>query len=133
MKVGGPQDRTGIQQATDTGAVGVLVPHVTSKREAETARSTTLYPGCKSSVKGTRSLIGPVRAHNKRGFVPYFVNGDEYVLCALQLEEAPQSTWPDILTADFHVAVLDVPKLCVLLGMQVGDDIVPWHLCSRAN
>ena len=117
VKVGGPQDRTGIQQATDTGAVGVIVPHVTTKQEAETARSTTLYPGAKSAVKGTRSLIGPVRAHNKKGFVPYFVNGDDYVLCALQLEEAPMDAWAEILSVDFHVAVLDVPKLCVTLGM----------------
>src|SRR5215470_9352568 len=30
MRVGGPGDRSGIQQATDTGAAGVLVPNVRS-------------------------------------------------------------------------------------------------------
>ena len=52
--------------------------------------------------------------------MPYFVNGDNYVLCALQLEEAEQSAWAEILAVDFHVAVLDVPKLCVKLGMYDG-------------
>jgi len=34
MRVGGPTDRSGIQQATDTGAAGVLVPNVRSADDA---------------------------------------------------------------------------------------------------
>ena len=91
IKVGGPADRTGIQQATDTGAAGVLVPHITTAAEAVMARSTTLYPSAPSPVHGTRSFIGPVRAHNKLGFIPGWLTADVSIFCALQLEEAPQS------------------------------------------
>ena len=37
MRVGGPTDRSGIQQATDTGAAGVLVPNVRSANVSDTA------------------------------------------------------------------------------------------------
>ncbi|MGB9209490.1 MAG: GMC oxidoreductase, partial [Pseudolabrys sp.] len=37
MRVGGPTDSSGIQQATDTGAAGVLVPNVRSANVSDTA------------------------------------------------------------------------------------------------
>jgi 2-dehydro-3-deoxyglucarate aldolase len=44
MRVGGPSDRSGIQQATDTGAAGILVPNVRSAADIAMARRPTLYP-----------------------------------------------------------------------------------------
>src|SRR6185295_1955474 len=44
MRVGGPSDRSGIQQATDTGAAGILVPNVRSVADVRMARSPTQYP-----------------------------------------------------------------------------------------
>ena len=58
MRVGGPADRSGIQQATDTGAAGVLVPNVRSADDILKARRPTQFPPA-----GDRSLFGPMRAH----------------------------------------------------------------------
>ena len=44
MRVGGPTDRSGIQQATDTGAAGVLVPNVRSADDILKARRPTQFP-----------------------------------------------------------------------------------------
>ena len=55
IRVGGPNDRSGIQQATDQGAAGVLVPNVRSAAEARKARGVTLYPNAyKTDVRGVR-------------------------------------------------------------------------------
>src|SRR5512139_2646082 len=62
MRVGGPGDRSGIQQATDTGAAGVLVPNVRSSADIAQARRPTRFPPV-----GDRSLFGPTRAHHKEG------------------------------------------------------------------
>ncbi|MFZ0348909.1 MAG: GMC oxidoreductase, partial [Pseudolabrys sp.] len=43
MRVGGPTDRSGIQQATDTGAAGVLVPNVRSASDIINA-DTAFHP-----------------------------------------------------------------------------------------
>lgn len=37
MRVGGPTDRSGIQQATDSGAAGVVVPNVRTTADIEAA------------------------------------------------------------------------------------------------
>jgi hypothetical protein len=39
MRVGGPSHRSGIQQATDTGAAGMLVPNLRSVDDVRMARS----------------------------------------------------------------------------------------------
>src|ERR1700687_5881821 len=44
VRVGGYQDRPGIQQSLDLGADGVLVPHINTAEEARQAISCTKYP-----------------------------------------------------------------------------------------
>ena len=44
MRVGGPTDRSGIQQATDTGAAGVLVPNVRSAADIAQGSPTDPVP-----------------------------------------------------------------------------------------
>lgn len=112
MRVGGPSDRSGIQQATDTGAAGVLVPNVRSAADVVLARMPSRYPPV-----GDRSLFAPVRAHHKEGNQVHFFQANETFVVAVQLEKAPRESWDELLALDFHVAVLDVPQLCVELGL----------------
>jgi 2-keto-3-deoxy-L-rhamnonate aldolase RhmA len=112
MRVGGPGDRSGIQQATDTGAAGVLVPNVRSAADVEQARRPTRFP-----PTGDRSLFGPVRAHHKEGMLVHLLRADRDFVVAIQLEKAPAESWEHLLELDFHVAVLDVPQLCVEIGL----------------
>lgn len=112
MRVGGPTDRSGIQQATDTGAVGVLVPNVRSTADIVKARRPTQFPPA-----GDRSLFGPMRAHQKEGTLAHILRADRNFVVAIQLEKAPAESWDDLLALDFHVAVLDVAQLCVELGL----------------
>ena len=112
MRVGGPTDRSGIQQATDTGAAGILVPNVRSAEDIAKARRPTRFPPI-----GDRSLYGPLRAHHKEGVVVHMLQSDRNFVVAIQLEKAPIESWEHLLAEDFHVAVLDVPQLCVELGL----------------
>lgn len=112
MRVGGPSDRSGIQQATDTGAAGVLVPNVRSAVDIVTARRPTRFPPV-----GDRSLFGPVRAHHKEGMVVHTLRADRTLVVAIQLEKAVPESWDQLLALDFHVAVLDVPQLCLEMGL----------------
>lgn len=112
MRVGGPTDRSGIQQATDTGAAGVLVPNVTSAADIVSARSPTLFPPA-----GDRSLFAPLRAHQKEGMLVHMVRADRSFVVAIQLEKAPVESWDELLGLDFHVAVLDLPQLAVEIGL----------------
>ncbi|KAG2447144.1 hypothetical protein HYH02_007890 [Chlamydomonas schloesseri] len=57
VRVGGPSDRFGIQQALDQGADGVMVPLVNTVAEAVEAVSYCRYP-----PQGCRSLVAPSRA-----------------------------------------------------------------------
>ena len=67
VRVGGYDDRPGIQQALDLGADGVLIPYINSAEEARQAISCTKYPRT-----GTRSVYFPQRSMNKAGLLGYF-------------------------------------------------------------
>ncbi len=112
MRVGGPADRGGIQQATDTGAAGVLVPNVRSAADIAQARRPTRF-----SPVGDRSLFAPARVHHKEGMVVHLLRADSDFVVAIQLEKAPAESWDRLLELDFHVAVLDMPQLCLEMGL----------------
>ena len=131
MRVGGPTDRSGIQQATDTGAAGILVPNVRSAADIAKARRPTRFPPV-----GDRSLYGPLRAHHKEGVVVHMLRADRSFVVAIQLEKARIELWDHLLELDFHVAVLDIPQLCVEIGLYdallaappAGDGTLPSRL-----
>eukprot|EP00775_Hariotina_reticulata_P005762 gene5762-6002_t len=62
VRVGGPTDRFGIQQALDLGADGVMIPLVNTRAEAEQAVSYCYFP-----PEGQRSAAYPVRAVYPKG------------------------------------------------------------------
>lgn len=83
VRVGGYQDRAGIQQALDLGADGVLVPYINTAQEAREAISCCRYP-----TAGTRSVYFPQRCMNKAGLLGYAGNANNNIIIALQVETA---------------------------------------------
>ncbi len=83
VRVGGYDDRPGIQQALDLGADGVLVPYINTAEEARQAVSCTKYPRV-----GTRSVYFPQRSMNKAGLLGYAGNFNNNGIVALQVETA---------------------------------------------
>src|SRR5438477_9066645 len=83
VRVGGYDDRPGIQQALDLGADGVLVPYINTAEEARQALSCTKYPRV-----GTRSVYFPQRSMNKAGLLGYAGNYNNAGIVALQVETA---------------------------------------------
>jgi 4-hydroxy-2-oxoheptanedioate aldolase len=83
VRVGGYDDRPGIQQALDLGADGVLVPYINTAEEARQAVSCTKYP-----TAGTRSVYFPQRCMNKAGLLGYAGNFNNDGIIALQVETA---------------------------------------------
>jgi 4-hydroxy-2-oxoheptanedioate aldolase len=83
VRVGGYDDRPGIQQALDLGASGVLVPYINTAEEARQAISCTKYP-----TVGTRSVYFPQRSMNKGGLLGYAGNWNDEGIIALQVETA---------------------------------------------
>ncbi|MBL8799527.1 MAG: 2-dehydro-3-deoxyglucarate aldolase [Planctomycetia bacterium] len=71
-----------IKRVLDNGAMGVVVPMVNSRQEAEEAVSACLYP-----PRGTRSVGGSVHALNFDTTAPdYFQHADDELLVVLQCE-----------------------------------------------
>ena len=83
VRVGGVHDRSGIQQALDMGADGVLIPYINTAEEAREAANCCLYP-----TAGTRSVYFPQRATNKAGLLGYVGNANKNIIVALQVETA---------------------------------------------
>jgi 4-hydroxy-2-oxoheptanedioate aldolase len=83
VRVGGYDDRPGIQQALDMGADGVLVPYINTAEEARQAVSCTRYP-----TAGTRSVYFPQRSMNKGGLLGYAGAWNGNAIVALQVETA---------------------------------------------
>src|SRR6478752_3171611 len=83
VRVGGYDDRPGIQQALDMGADGVLVPYINNADEARQAVSCVRYP-----TVGTRSVYFPQRSMNAKGLLGYAGAWNENAICALQVETA---------------------------------------------
>src|SRR5271167_3735942 len=83
VRVGGYDDRPGIQQSLDMGADGVLVPYINTAEEARIAVSCMKYP-----TVGTRSVYFPQRSMNKAGLLGYAGNFNNDGIVALQVETA---------------------------------------------
>ncbi len=83
VRVGGYDDRAGIQQALDLGADGVLVPYINTAEEARQAVSCARYP-----TAGTRSVYFPQRSMNKDGLLGYAGAWNDNAIVALQVETA---------------------------------------------
>jgi 4-hydroxy-2-oxoheptanedioate aldolase len=83
VRVGGYQDRPGIQQSLDLGADGVLIPYINTADEARQAVSCARYP-----TVGTRSVYFPQRSMNREGLLGYAGGANNNITVALQVETA---------------------------------------------
>src|ERR1700726_3338323 len=114
VRVGGYNDRPGIQQALDLGADGVLVPYINTAEEARQAVSCTKYP-----TAGTRSVYFPQRSMNKAGLLGYAGNANNNLIVALQVETADCIKNMAEIAAVPGVAILFLGQndLCMSMGL----------------
>ncbi|MBY0375830.1 MAG: hypothetical protein K2Q23_17670 [Bryobacteraceae bacterium] len=114
VRVGGYDDRAGIQQALDLGSDGVLVPYINTAEEARQAVSCARYP-----TAGTRSVYFPQRATNKAGLLGYAGAANANVAVALQVETASCIEHIDAIAAVPGVDMLFLGQndLCMSMGL----------------
>jgi len=114
VRVGGYQDRAGIQQALDMGSDGVLVPYINTVDEARQAVSCCRYP-----TVGTRSVYFPQRSMNRAGLLGYAGAANDNVICALQVETADCIRNIDEIAAVRGVDILFLGQndLCMSMGL----------------
>lgn len=114
VRVGGYDDRPGIQQALDMGADGVLIPYINTAEEARQAISCTKYPRV-----GTRSVYFPQRSMNKGGLLGYAGGANENTIVALQVETASCIENMEEIAAVPGVDILFLGQndLCMSMGL----------------
>jgi 4-hydroxy-2-oxoheptanedioate aldolase len=114
VRVGGYNDRPGIQQALDLGADGVLVPYINTAEEARQAVSCTKYP-----TAGTRSVYFPQRSMNKAGLLGYAGNANNNLIVALQVETASciQNMQEIAAVPGVDLLFLGQNDLCMSMGL----------------
>jgi len=114
VRVAGYQDRSGIQQALDLGADGILVPYINTKKEAEEGVSCCLYP-----TAGTRSVYFPQPSTNEKGLLGYVPNANKNIIVAIQVETASCIEHiDDILSVPgLDMAFLGQNDLCMSMGL----------------
>ena len=114
VRVGGYQDRPGIQQALDMGADGVLVPYINTAEEARQAVSCMRYP-----TAGTRSVYFPQRSMNKAGLLGYAGAANANTIVSLQVETADCIKNMDEIAAVPGVDMLFLGQndLCMSMGL----------------
>ena len=114
VRVGGYNDRPGIQQALDLGADGVLVPYINTAEESRQAVSCTKYP-----TAGTRSVYFPQRSMNKAGLLGYAGNANNNLIVALQVETASciQNMKEIAAVPGVDILFLGQNDLCMSMGL----------------
>src|SRR6516225_5913018 len=114
VRVGGYDDRPGIQQALDLGSDGVLVPYINTAEEARQAVSCTRYP-----TAGTRSVYFPQRSMNRAGLLGYAGAANDNVIVALQVETDSCINNIDEIAAVAGVDLLFLGQndLCMSMGL----------------
>jgi 4-hydroxy-2-oxoheptanedioate aldolase len=114
VRVGGYDDRPGIQQSLDMGADGVLVPYINTADEARQAVSCARYP-----TTGTRSVYFPQRSMNKDGLLGYAGNWNNNAIVALQVETASCIKNMEEIAAVPGVDILFLGQndLCMSMGL----------------
>jgi 4-hydroxy-2-oxoheptanedioate aldolase len=114
VRVGGYNDRPGIQQALDMGSDGVLVPYINNADEARQAVSCVRYP-----TAGTRSVYFPQRSMNAKGLLGYAGAWNDNAICALQVETADCIKNIESIAAVPGVDILFLGQndLCMSMGL----------------
>lgn len=85
VRVGGPHDVPGIQQALDLGAAGIMVPTVNSAEDVQRCVAAARYPTA-AFPAGMRSISWPVRPQLGRDVNEYLRAANEEVAVIVQVE-----------------------------------------------
>jgi len=130
VRVGGYDDRQGIQQALDCGADGVLIPYINTAEEARQAVSCAQYP-----TAGTRSVYFPQRSTNKAGLLGYVPNANKNIMIALQVETADCIKNIDEIAAVDGVDILFLGQndLCMSMGLYEKYVFPEMYTCDELN
>jgi 4-hydroxy-2-oxoheptanedioate aldolase len=122
VRVGGYSDRSGIQQALDLGADGILIPYINNKKEAEEGVSCCYYP-----TKGTRSIYFPQPSMNEEGLLGYAGTINKNVIVAIQIETADCiKNIDEIMTVPgIDIAFLGQNDLCLSMGLFEKNYVFP--------
>jgi len=130
VRVGGFQDRSGIQQALDIGADGILVPYINNKQEVEEAVSCILYP-----TSGTRSVYYPQGSTNEHGLLGYVPNSNKNVIVAVQIETAASIENIDAILSvpGVDIAFLGQNDLCMSMGLFVKYEFPHMYTSKELN
>jgi 4-hydroxy-2-oxoheptanedioate aldolase len=120
VRVGGAQDRPGIQQALDMGSNGILIPYINTGEEARLAVSCCRYP--LPPIKGTRSVYFPQRSMNANGLLGYAGAANDNTITALQVETADCIKNIDEIAATpgLDMLFLGQNDLCMSMGLFDG-------------
>lgn len=81
VRVAGPEDRAGIQQALDLGAFGVMVPTVKTVEDAKAVVDSAFFPPL-----GHRSIAFPIKPQLTRDVSEFISAANDEVLVILQVE-----------------------------------------------
>ena len=118
VRVGGFNDRQGIQQSLDAGANGVLIPYVNTRAEVDEAVNCCLYPE-PSKHQGNRSIYFPMRCTNNEGLVGYIDIANKQTIIAIQVETKACIDNIDDILSNPHVdiAFLGRNDLAMSMGL----------------
>lgn len=97
-----------------TGADGILVPYINTRKEAVKAVSCCNYP-----TKGTRSVYFPQASTNEQGLLGYVPNANKHVIVALQVETADciQNIEEIASVPGVDILFLGQNDLCMSMGL----------------
>jgi 2-keto-3-deoxy-L-rhamnonate aldolase RhmA len=104
VRVGGFNDRIGIQQSLDAGANGILIPYVNTRAEVDEGVNSCLYPE-PSKHKGNKSVYFPLRCMNEGGLLGYAGSANKNTVIAIQIETMDCINNIDEILANPHVDV----------------------------
>ena len=116
MRVGGFNDRQGIQQSLDAGANGILMPYVNTRAEVDEATSCCLYPE-PSKHKGLRSIYFPLRSSNEEGLVGYNGTANKNTVIAIQVETQSCIHNIDEILANPHIDIAFLGRADLSMSM----------------
>lgn len=118
VRVGGFNDRMGIQQSLDAGANGILIPYVNTRAEVDEGVNCCLYPE-PSKHKGNKSVYFPLRCMNEGGLLGYAGSANKNTIVAIQVETQDCINNIDEILANPHVdiAFLGRNDLAMSMGL----------------
>lgn len=123
VRVEGPDDRYGIQQAFDLGCDGILVPFINTADDVKKAIASAKYPG-REGKEGTRSLYLNLRktlAHGggAGGMMSSYLDANPNTIVAIQIETAEALRNLDEIMAvpELDIAFVGPGDLCSSMGL----------------